>query len=287
VALLGCLNQEHWPGAGDVDDCWCVATIWAAACTDPAARRPSIPEFRRLAGDPDDGERDGGSLGEVIRGARAMWPHLAIRELDDRFEEFLSSLKRGHIASVAVWSSRLPSYLQFGFRFAHQVGAAADGGELVIMNPLARQGSRPLVISETMLRAATTDPRLGYGGNVRAAIFEEVPVAIFFAQARTGSFKIPAGRKVSGYSLAGDRVVVAKTWENQPASSARFVAVLSRSNGVSPTPLLKVASGFFAGLYVPTSQVDETFDPEPPSSCDDEVAGAIAADRKLARIVYS
>ena len=287
MTLPGTFTQRSWPGAGDVDDCWVVATIWSAVAREPSAWRPTVTQFRELAGDPDDGDRDGGSLAEVIRGARAAWPRLPI----DRFEsadvdELADRVAHGAVASIAVWCGALPAELQYGFRFAHQGGLAWDGRDLVFMNPLARSGEPPRRILVADLRRAMLDPRLGYSGRARAAIFEVVPMAIFIQENRPGRFRIPAGRRVTGYSLSGDRIVPAKVWQDNPESGARFIAVLQRTTGVSPTPLLKVTEGFFAGLYVPTGQVDEKFDPLPTPGCEDEIAAAVTADRLDARIVW-
>lgn len=93
----------------------------------------------------------------------------------------------------------------------------------------------------------------------------ENTLAIFTRTVRSGHFIIKAGTRVSGYSLSGESPVIAKTWEpNASDSTAPFVAVLNRTTNVSPSPLLEVAAGYFAGLYVPTSQVEETYDPPPP-----------------------
>lgn len=85
--------------------------------------------------------------------------------------------------------------------------------------------------------------------------------AIFTRTAHAGTLRITKGSTVSGYDLSGDMVRKAKEQTFSADSSARFAAVLRRMTGESPTPLLEVTSGAFAGLYVPTSQVAEEFDP--------------------------
>ena len=175
--LPGVFSQRSWPGAGDVDDCWVVATIWAAVAAEAAAVRPSVTTFRAAAGDPDDGQTDGGSLDEVIRGARKVWPALPVRPFASAdFDAFLAAVRGGSPASLAVWAGKLPSGLRFGFTKAHQVGIGWDAG-LWLMNPLAASGARPLAISASALRTAAVAPELGYGG-LRAALFDEEPAMI-------------------------------------------------------------------------------------------------------------
>jgi hypothetical protein len=177
MALPGVFSQRSWPGAGDVDDCWVVATIWAAVAADPAAVRPSVTTFRAAAGDPDDGVTDGGSLDEVIRGARKVWPALPVRPFASAdFDAFLAAVRSGSPASLAVWAGKLPAGLRFGFLRAHQVGIGWDAG-LWLMNPLATSGARPLAISASALKTAAVAPELGYGG-LRAALFDEEPAMI-------------------------------------------------------------------------------------------------------------
>lgn len=162
-------NQATYPGAGDVDDCWVVATVWAATAFDPSVRQPTVPEFRKHAGDPDDGHLDGGSLAEVTRGARGSWADIATVSYDGPWSGFATRVKGGRSASLAVLSSKLPAHLRFGFRFAHQVGVVWDGKTFLLANPLAPSGSQPKPITEAALKAAAT--ALPYGGNVRALLF--------------------------------------------------------------------------------------------------------------------
>lgn len=117
---------------------------------------------------------------------------------------------------------------------------------------------------------------------------DEDAMSIYTRREVTGSFTIKAGTKVSGYSLAGSAPVVAKTLTPDSDTSAPFVAVLTRTQLISPTPLLEVEAGYFAGLYVPTSQVVETYDPAPPPvDCAPLIEAAIHDDRTKARIVWS
>lgn len=98
-------------------------------------------------------------------------------------------------------------------------------------------------------------------------------VAIFTRDPRGGHFICKAGVVVSGYDLSGDSIVKAKERSFSEDSSAPFAAVLSRTSGDSPTPLLECTGGAFAGLYVPTSGVEEHFDPIDPTTATDLTPG--------------
>lgn len=175
MILPGIFNQAVYPEAGDVDDCWVVATVWAAIAADPTLRRPTVTEYRKHAGDPDDGIRDGGSHQEVMDGARGVWPDAQIVSFFEQMTEwpaFMAHLRDGGVASLALISGKLPVTHQYGFLGAHQVGIAYDGG-LLIANPLAANGSAPRPIAESALRTAVA--ALGY---IRAAIFERYPVGL-------------------------------------------------------------------------------------------------------------
>ena len=164
------INQVRYPGAGDVDDCWVVATVWAATVADPNAPRPTIPEFRAAAGNPDDPGPDGGTLPQVIRGAAASWSYLTIAKYQSTdWGAFARRLADGWTASLAVIAAELPPNLRFGFSGAHQVGVVVRDGTWLVANPLAPQGSAPIPCPLDMLRQAAR--RFG-GGYVFAALFK-------------------------------------------------------------------------------------------------------------------
>lgn len=164
--LPGAFDQRVYPGAGDVDDCWIVATCWAAKASDPKISLPTVTTFRRYAGDPDDGKSDGGSLEEVIAGARGCWPDLPVTAYNGPWSGFIAAVGSGRIASLAVLSGRLPASYRYGFAGWHQVGIAACDSGLVMMNPLQANGSRPRAIAPSAIEYAATAL-----GNVRAALF--------------------------------------------------------------------------------------------------------------------
>lgn len=172
----GNFSQIGYPGAGDVDDCWCVATIWAARASDPDNRKPTVTEFRRHAGDPDDGIRDGGSLDEVMLGSRGTWPGIDVtRWQGASWSAFASLVKAGRPASVALDSFALPVTHRYGFTGKHQCGLVWSGSSFLLANPLAPEGSYPKPISEAAIKKAVL-ALLPSSPQVRAALFT-APVA--------------------------------------------------------------------------------------------------------------
>lgn len=165
------LNQEVFPGAGNVDDCWVVATVWAAVAFRADIRRPDIPEFRRHAGNPDEqGIDDGGSRDQIVRGARGSWPGVRIEQYLGPWIGFRDKVKAGRPASLGVDSGKLPRSMRFGFTGPHQIGVGwdPDRATFIVANPLARNGSRVLPIEAGDLRDAA---KALFGGSVGAAIF--------------------------------------------------------------------------------------------------------------------
>lgn len=149
------LSQRTYPGAGDIDDCWCVACIWAAIASRPTIWRPTITYFRAKAGDPDDGDRDGGSIDECYAGSVGCWSWLSITKyVSSNYSLLMTSIKAGRPASVALDSAKLPSRLRFNFYRKHQVGIGWDGTRFRIANPLATEGSTPLAITQIELLSA-------------------------------------------------------------------------------------------------------------------------------------
>jgi hypothetical protein len=162
------LSQIGYPGAGDIDDCWAVATIWAANAAG-YPYQPNMTVFRREADNPDRPGPTGGNLDDVMRGARGCYPGAHIRRYHSTsWDGFISLLKAGWVASLAIRSSALPANLHYGFHGLHQVGVAYQNGSYFIMNPLQHNGDRPDVISGADLRRAAR----GYtGGTISACLF--------------------------------------------------------------------------------------------------------------------
>jgi hypothetical protein len=259
------ISQIGYPGAGDVDDCWCVATIWAALAADPSAYQPTVPEFRKAAGNPDKPGPTGGDLDDVIRGASATWPQIRLlRYQSTEWALFEERLRDGWVASLAVQSSALPTRLQFGFRGAHQVGVMFANGEWRLMNPLAHNGAPTGWITESDLRTAARAVAHGF---ILAALFEPtkedyIPLPIYTQEARPGTLTLAPKTALRAWKPAADGWVVAKTLQPRPEPwTARFDALLIRIGGhTMPSRLLRVSSGGFKGLYVSTADVAEDFD---------------------------
>lgn len=156
-------NQVKWPLAGDIDDCWVVSAIQAVNVVAPWLRLPSVKEFRANAGDPDDGNHDGGNLHEIVEGITNTWPALAGGKLNviraGTWDELVADLKDHRPVSLAVKSMFLPERLRYGFNGYHQVTMAMKAdGSVMFANPLAPVYSRwdeliaPDEVKEAVLR---------------------------------------------------------------------------------------------------------------------------------------
>lgn len=203
------ISQVTYPEAGDVDDCFAVATIWAATAADPSARRPGMTEFRAAAGNPDKPGPTGGNLDNIMSAVRGIWPELTVMSYRSRsWLGFVAALTAGKIASLAVLSSELPAPLRFGFGGSHQVGVICQADRLWLANPLARDGAAPLPITEAELRRAAEAVA---GGEIQAALFTPIaggemltaPTGITSPQrvriVRAGDLlDVPGGKRIAG-----------------------------------------------------------------------------------------
>ena len=264
-------NQAQYPGAGDVDDCWVVATIQCARSCASWIEKPTIPEFRAAAGDPDDGVSDGGTLTEVMRGVSRMWPKLPVTEARAwSWTRFAALMKDGpRAASLAIVSSALPSTYRYGFDGLHQVSVFFEEGFWYIVNPLQPEGSSPRRIEEYAVRNAAT----AYGnGYVFAAVFptrsetkEAYAMTMFRELTAPGSYYIKAGVAARGYRprADGEGWEVAKTRAKTTTNSPRyrFEKRLLRISGTAvPSSLIFAVDGPLMGLYVSTAEIEETYD---------------------------
>ena len=115
-------------------------------------------------------------------------------------------------------------------------------------------------------RGAPLDLDVFHGDRAALEAFArgEGTMPIYTLRERSGTLTIPAGASVRGWLPRADGIGwrVERTWRPKPEpSSARFDAVLSRLSGTTtPASLLRVTSGFFAGDYVSSAEVEETFD---------------------------
>lgn len=147
------LNQRTWQGAGDLDDCWVLSLLQAVLAVTPWVLLPGVTAVREAAGDPDDGDKDGGTVREIRRAILKLWPEyknrLTVMERAP-FAELQAEVRKGRPASIAVMSDKLPPALRYGLNTAtaHQVTIAMPrAGHLVFANPLAPMGSRWDVIN--------------------------------------------------------------------------------------------------------------------------------------------
>jgi len=167
-SLPNTISQIGYLGAGDIDDCWCVATIWAAKAAGVPDWHVSVTEYRHWARNPDRPGSTGGTLDHVIRGARGCWPNAKVRRYrSTSWDGFISLLKAGWIGSLAVRCSALPLRLQYHYKLLHQVGVAYHNGKYYIADPLAPNGSRPKEITGAEMRKAA---RGFVGGTICAAL---------------------------------------------------------------------------------------------------------------------
>jgi hypothetical protein len=191
VSLWPVLSQKAYPGVGDIDDCWAIATIWAATASDPCLKKPTITRFRWAAGNPDNPYiADGGNLTQISRAVPIIWPTAKYHAVQTRYwATFKAHLVNAHFASIAVDSSKLPANLRFGFYRNHQVGVwrSPRTGYIYCANPLAPQGSRPIRITEAALRYAAMNLE-GAAGWVLAACFTPQPVHLQYGGIKTTPF---------------------------------------------------------------------------------------------------
>lgn len=154
--MLPVFSQRTYPGVGDIDDCWVIATIWAAADSRPTIKRPTVRTFRDFAGIPDhQNAADGGNIDACNRGADGCWPKLPnVVVKASSWQSARTYLYSGRPCSVSTDSSHMSAAHRFNFFGKHQVGIVHDGKALRLMNPLNVEG-RPLqTISEAELKAS-------------------------------------------------------------------------------------------------------------------------------------
>lgn len=157
-------SQRYWFGVADVgDDCWALTILQCTNAVAPWLRLASVTTIRQFAGDPDDGNHDGGNIAEVVRGAEGTYPVLRgkLTQLRGGTFDALQALLRQHRpVSVATMGALLPIRLSNGVRGPHQVSLVykADG-TLWMANPWAA----PYTRWERCSWRDIEDAILGYG----------------------------------------------------------------------------------------------------------------------------
>jgi hypothetical protein len=239
------INQVHYPGVGDVDDCAVIATFWTARAGGYVAPLPTVAAFREAAGRPDQPGPTGlnndqvwagvtGTALRTLRGAKYAGP----------WGPLSGTIRGGAPASLAVLSSVLPAKYRFGFLGAHRIGVQYHAGRFYLANPLAPEGSTPLPIAESYLAAAA----LAVGvGRAYAVTFPPTPVlhhVLISAHAPVRIATLSAQGCVASWST--------HRWGPRPSSarcSARFT-LPACSNPSRRSTVVKVASGAFKGKIV-------------------------------------
>lgn len=175
-------SQRDWTRAGDLDDCWVLSSLQAVNCAAPWLYLPAVPGFRKAAGDPDDGHRDGGSINEIVKGVTTLYPEFtgklkAMRGVT--MQALGSSLRAGHPVSVALMQAKLPKELQCGSSndVAHQCTLrSTSNGHLQFANPMVpHTGTRWADIELAQVRPAI----LAYGNGTVFGV--EFPTAATMA----------------------------------------------------------------------------------------------------------
>ena len=168
-SLPAAIAQAGYPGGGDVDDCWVVADVWAALASGETFR-PTIPQYRRWAHNPDRPGPTGGTIDHSMRGARVAWPNAKIRRYHSTdWDGFTSLLKAGWSASLSIRLNGLPSSWRYGYRDGlHRIGVAYQNGQYYYMDPNQKNGSSPRSVSGHELRTAA---RAHSGGTIHAVMF--------------------------------------------------------------------------------------------------------------------
>lgn len=253
--LLSVLNQAKYPGAGAIiDDCWAVATIWAYRAATGATILPTITAFRAAAGKPDvPGKVVGGNIADIMRAVGVLWPDEPVTEwAHPDWDGFAALVRAGGIASLAVSSALLPTALRYGFLGAHQVGVVYEGGQWLVANPLAPQGSAPQAITEPLLSLAA---RAVDNGWVLAAVFPrgvEMDISSSVLQRWTangtdGALRLHPKRSdpVIDHVPAGQEIISYGEWQDTatghdwrfgpwPRDGRRTVYWLRKGPGVAP-----------------------------------------------------
>lgn len=171
-------SQRDWPGIGDVDDCWVLASLQAVHTVAPWLKLPGVKVFRDRAGVLDvPGQLDVGDEHDMKRGLDALYPTLGLEILDGMpFSEFVGKLRSGRPAAVIIKAGDLPDELQTTYKGIHAVTVAFDDetGAILMADPLARAHSKPVPIAQPALKNAIE----GFKPNVHAVLMPTIQRAL-------------------------------------------------------------------------------------------------------------
>ena len=260
---VGAFSQHYWPGVGDIDDCWVVASLQAVAAVAPWSYLHTVPTFRAKAGNPDEaGVQDGGTIAQSAKAIRALYPELDIEVSTGNltWSQFLSRVKAGHPAMVFLMSSGLLDKYEYGYKGEHAVAVAWDGASLRIANPLARPHSRWRVIApselETAVKAVAGAGVQGILMPTVAQAFQTHPLlAGAIADAKAGLFTqaqldaaVAAGKVglYTGAQVEAIKTDAMATAQAQSADNAATIASLQAANAQLTSDLAGKAAEFEA-----------------------------------------
>lgn len=178
--LIRVLAQTLWPAAGDVDDCWVLASLMAVNAVAPWLWLVNVTQFRTAAGNPDLPGPTPGGVAQAFKAMRSLYPQLAVTLATDwTSSKILATIKTNRPAYVSVKSGALPAALQFGYLGDHAVFVeyrAATGSAVAsfyLGNPLAKAHSSPVAITAAALQKAMD----AHTGGAKALIMPTVEAA--------------------------------------------------------------------------------------------------------------
>lgn len=206
-------SQRTWPGANPpgettLDDCWVLSAIQALNVVDPGARLVGSKVFRAAAGDPDDGDRDGGQLAEIIAGIEGCFPQYKGKLKAHRgvsYDVVRRLLAEGRPLSLATAGDLLPDKARYGVTVPHQVTVAQPTrlrgtDRALVANPMAPAYSSWVEVTLSELRPSV----MGYGRKHSAA---QAPGAWFVAfPTEDEVLRLSGGFDAAVTAAAADRV---------------------------------------------------------------------------------
>lgn len=171
-------SQRDWPGIGDIDDCWVLASLQAVHTVAPWLKLPGVKFFREKANKPDvQGQLDVGDEHDMARGLEALYPTLEIEVVDGMpFSQFADLVKSGRPAALVVKAGDLPAAMQTTYKGIHAITVAFDDEkqEWLVADPLARAHSKPVPIARADLRKAVK----GFKPNIHAVLMPTIERAL-------------------------------------------------------------------------------------------------------------
>jgi hypothetical protein len=171
-------SQRMWPGIGDIDDCWVLASLQAVHTVAPWLPLPGVKVFRAKANKPDvPGVMNPGDEHDMKRGLDALYPDLATELVDGMpFPTFVEQVKSGRPAALIIRAGDLPPDMQLGLPGIHAICVAFDDETdgFLVADPLAKAHSKPVPISQPALRKAIE----GFAPNVHAVLMPPIQKAL-------------------------------------------------------------------------------------------------------------